>query len=189
MDRYIASDIGVMLNPNMGNRPQPAWPYWAADNGCFSDKWDEHKWWTWLCGLPTDGCLFAVCPDVVADADATLERAVWLPKIKALGFTPAYVAQDGWDSDVVPWDEFDWLFIGGSTKFKVGAASIIRDAKARGKQVHVGRVNSFDRLRWAWYSHADSADGGYIGFGPDINLPKVETWLRRLRATPAGVRP
>jgi hypothetical protein len=170
-----------MLNPNMGNRPDPRWPYWAADNGCFSDKWDEAKWWAWLTNLPVQGCLFAVCPDVVADAEATLARAAWLPKIRALGFSPAYVAQDGWDPTTVPWEDFDWLFIGGSDKFKLAAGPIIRDAKQRNKQVHVGRVNSYDRLRWARYFHADSADGTYIGFGPDINLPKVERWLRRVR--------
>lgn len=26
----------------------------------------------------------------------------------------------------------------------------------------------------------DSADGTYLAYGPDTNLPKLETWLRKL---------
>ncbi len=58
------------------------------------------------------------------------------------------------------------------------------EAKDRGKQVHVGRVNSARRLRWARDHGADSADGTYVGFGPDVNLPKVTRWLDGVRAAP-----
>ena len=50
------------------------------------------------------------------------------------------------------------------------------EAKRRGKQVHMGRVNSARRYRYAEAIGCDSADGTYIAFGPDVNLPKVLAW-------------
>src|SRR5690349_16728191 len=91
---------------------------WCADNGCFADKWDEAVWWKFLVDNAhrASTCLFAVAPDVVGDAAATLERsAPWLGKIRELGYPVAFVAQDGLEVLPVPWDEFDVLFIGGST--------------------------------------------------------------------------
>lgn len=43
---------------------------------------------------------------------------------------------------------FDVLFLGGSTAWKLGSAArrLTTEAKARGKQVHMGRVNSLKRL-------------------------------------------
>jgi hypothetical protein len=37
-----------------------------------------------------------------------------------LGYPAAFVAQDRWDETATPWDEFDVLFVGGSTEFKLG---------------------------------------------------------------------
>jgi hypothetical protein len=122
-----------------------------------------------------------VAPDVVADAAATITRSLpWLAKIRALGLPAAFVAQDGQEDLLVPWDQFDVLFIGGSTEWKLGShsAAIASEARRRGKRVHMGRVNSHRRLITAALSHfCDSADGTYVAFGPDVNLPKVEAWL------------
>jgi hypothetical protein len=41
----------------------------------------------------------------------------------------------------------------------------------------MGRVNSFRRLRYAQAIGCDSADGTYIAFGPNQNLPNVLAWL------------
>lgn len=72
------------------------------------------------------------------------------------------------------------LFVGGSTAWKLGGAarSIIRQAKALGKHVHMGRVNSERRYRYALAIGCDSCDGTYLTFGPDINLPAVLAWSR-----------
>ena len=51
------------------------------------------------------------------------------------------------------------------------------EAKRRGKHVHMGRVNSLTRLRYADHIGCDSADGTYLVFGPDVNLPKLLDWL------------
>ena len=52
------------------------------------------------------------------------------------------------------------------------------EAKARLKWVHMGRVNSLRRLRYASAIGCDSADGTYLRFGPDVNLPTLQGWLR-----------
>lgn len=173
--------LGYIDTPAQGNK-RPDEVLWCADNGAFSDKFDADKWWAWLTkhAEHADSCAFAVAPDVVGDAAATLERSrPWLARIRELGFPAAFVAQDGWEDHEVPWDEFDVLFVGGSTEFKLGpvAAQAVAEAKARGKWVHMGRVNSRKRLRYAASIGCDSVDGTYLVFGPEKNLPKLLGWL------------
>ncbi len=81
--------------------------------------------------------------------------------------------------DAAPWDDFDALFVGGSTEWKLSgsARELVREARARGKSTHMGRVNSLRRLRYAESIGCDSADGTYLIFGPDVNLPRLLGWL------------
>lgn len=177
-----AGTLGFIDTPAQGNR-RPEGVTWCADNGAFSDKFDERKWWQFLenNAYAAADCLFAVAPDVVGDAGATLERSVpWLPQIRALGYPAAFVAQDGQESLEVPWDDFDVLFVGGTTDWKLGphARRLVADAKARGKWVHMGRVNSERRFEYARTIGCDSADGTFLTFGPDVNLPRLLAWTR-----------
>jgi hypothetical protein len=82
----------------------------------------------------------------------------------------------------VPWDEFDALFIGGSTEFKLGPVARPYAARrsARGKWLHMGRVNSERRFAYARAIGCDSVDGTFLTFGPETNLPRLLTWLRTL---------
>lgn len=190
-----AGAIGYIDTPAQGNiRPEGV--VWCMDNGCFSDKFDEAKWWRYLQRHASDAssCLFATAPDVVGDAAATLERSTpWLPKIRDLGYPVAFVAQDGlgihWngslhggdlDGPTVEWADFDVLFVGGTTGWKLGphARALVAEAKRRGKWVHMGRVNSERRFEYARAIGCDSADGTYLTFGPDTNLPKLLAWTR-----------
>ena len=173
--------LGFIDTPAQGNT-RPDGVTWCADNGCFSNRWKQDKWWRFLT-RHTDHvgtCTFAVAPDVVADAEATLERSLpWLPRIRALGYPVAYVGQDGQDRVPVPWDEFDAFFVGGSTEWKLGpvARDLVAEAKQRGKWAHMGRVNSMRRYDYARGIGCDSADGTYLTFGPTVNLPKVLKWI------------
>ena len=56
--------------------------------------------------------------------------------------------------------------------------AIAAEAKARGKWIHMGRVNSERRYRYAADIGCDSADGTYLTFGPDQNLPRLMAWIR-----------
>lgn len=175
--------IDCITTPKQGNKiPEGAWI--CADNGVFGKGYPgDDAWWTWVQGLPRDRCRFVVAPDVVADAAATIERSTpWLPLIRALGLPAAFVAQDGQESLSVPWDEFDVLFVGGSTEWKMSrhARALVAEAKRLGKGTHMGRVNSLQRLRYADAIGCDSADGTYIAFGPDVNLPDVLGWVREI---------
>jgi len=190
-----AGVLGCMTTPAQGNRI-PDGAKWAADNGRFGcdgkgRNWPGYdRWWAWLVRQVDtyDGenrCLWALAPDVPFDAAATLaESRVWLPRIRALGIPAAFAAQDGCDQLGLPWDDFDVLFLAGDTAWKVGpvAEALTAEAKRRGKQVHMGRVNSADRLRLAAEFGCDSADGTYLVFGPDINLGRLLGWLDGIAA-------
>lgn len=176
--------LGCIVTPDQGNKLDSSWT-WIADNGCFSDKWKAGKWLGFLASLKdhSDSCLFAVVPDVVADHAATLRRwDEWSPVVRALGYRLAFVLQDGATGDTVPWNDIDAVFIGGSTEFKLSPEARALAARARltGLHVHMGRVNTQERLTYA-AEFCDSADGTFIAFGPDVNLPKMLRFLRTAR--------
>lgn len=170
-------EIGLMCQPR-SNNPRPGW-IWAADNGCFNSTWQEPEWLKWLFRpYPRAGCLFAVVPDVVGDAPATLERfGDYLECVRDARYPIAYAAQNGSEVLAPPWDDLDCLFIGGTTDWKMSpmARELAVEAKSRGKWVHVGRVNSSRRFR-AWLPLADSCDGTTLAFGPKTNIGKVLSW-------------
>lgn len=178
-----AETLGFIDTPAQGNR-RPEGVIWCADNGCFGKGYPgDDAWLAWLSknAYAADSCLFATAPDVVGDAAATLERsAPWLPAIRALGYPAALVAQDGLENLQAPWDDFDVLFIGGSTEWKLGhhVRALVAQAKMRGKKVHMGRVNSEKRYKYAAAIGCDTVDGTYLTFGPRTNLPNVLAWSR-----------
>jgi hypothetical protein len=191
--------IGLLVQPRNRYAGQAhAFPVWAADNGQFTttgDPMPDGEWWAWLGGAVkragAERCLFATAPDVlqvvqggakplvVGDAHATLERSrPWLPRIRALGVPAALVAQDGAEELAIPWDEFDVLFLGGSTEWKLSlkAFGLTRRALMHGLRVHMGRVNSKKRLHLAGRWGAHTVDGTFLAFGPEKNLPRLLAW-------------
>lgn len=155
-------DTTNRTHPNLGRLVQPrhfpriaetaaAGIPWAADNDCFQglDAPAYVKMLDRLEGL--NGCLFVTVPDVVGDAARTLELfAEWAPELERRRLPLALVAQDGLETmtDRIEWDRIEALFIGGSTEWKEGphAAELAREAQARGKHVHWGRVNTRRRF-------------------------------------------
>jgi hypothetical protein len=191
----LAGHLGMIVTPRQGNRI-PAHVAWVADNGCGPTKHGKvgaaypgnAGYLAYLARLAPrrDACLFAAAPDVLGDAAATLARsAVMFGPIRAAGYLVALVAQDGLEREVIPWHDFDVLFIGGSTEWKMGeaAAQLVAEAKWHGKQVHFGRVNSYRRLSYAAGLGCDTADGTYLVFGPDKNLPTLLHWVELVNAT------
>lgn len=182
-------DVGLMFQPGQGydkNR-LAAFRQFALDNGRFAapERWVAGDWLEWLAGLRRhqQNCVFAVAPDVVADATATLELSLpYLPTIRQLGFKAAYVSQDGATSRTLPWDAFDCLFVGGTNAWKLSEESyeLVAEAKGRGKSTHMGRVNSLQRMVAAAVSKCDSVDGTYLKYGPDENWPKLCGWLDQI---------
>lgn len=180
----LRPDLGVIVTPHMGNRLDLTSTPWAADNGCFAKPalftLDGYLAWLDARRYAAPTCLFATAPDVLGDAEATWERSrPVLPLIRALGLPAALVAQDGAESMDLDWPAFDVLFLGGSTAWKLShhAKILTRQAKSHGKRVHMGRVNSFTRLQTAAMWGCSSADGTFLAFGPDLNVPRLIAWL------------
>lgn len=154
---------------------------WAADNDCFQGL-DEDAFVAMLdriAGLPF--CLFVVCPDVVGEQGLTdLLFEEWAPQVLMRRLPVAYVVQeDGieYEPRGVPWGVISALFIGcANDGEKLGdrIRRLVREAKARGKWVHMGRVNSAKRIAYAREIGCDSIDG--------------TSWVRCLTtAIPSGV--
>lgn len=172
--------IGQIVTPAAGNAVV-AGAEWIADNAAFSGKYPgDAAFLDWLEGRPgRDRCRFAVAPDVVCDAPATLARSLpMLAPIRELA-PVAYVAQNGATVDDLPWQGFDALFLGGDTVWKLGpeARELVSAAHDRGKWVHMGRVNSRQRMMHAEFIGCDSVDGTYLAYGPDVNHPRLLGWL------------
>jgi hypothetical protein len=175
-----------MMTPDQGyKKDQFETVTWAADNGCYTNPDRSLQGYLRFLAQFSDKarsrCLFATALDVVGDHTATRRRSIpCLTPIRNLGYSVAYVAQNGAESapSMIPWDQIDTLFIGGTTEWKLGegAKQLARVAHQKGKWVHMGRVNSRRR-----YLHAatfcDSADGTFIAFGPDKNTPIVLSWI------------
>ena len=181
-DHMSAGRIGCIITPGQGNTIPPGAP-WCADNGRFGKGWPGPlRYEAWLASYRpyAQTCAFAVAPDVPFDMAATLRLSrPWLYHIRRMGYPAALALQDDCR---LPWDDFDVLFIAGSMEFKWGviAADYTRQARARGKHVHWGRCNSLTRIRQAHGMGCDSADGGYLRYGPDKNLPRLLGWLDEL---------
>ena len=135
---------------------------WAMDNFAFTgfDAVRFRRSMTNYEGVP--GCLFAVAPDVVGDAAATLRQfAAWHDEIKAHGYPIALAIQNGQETLPVPWTDLDAVFIGGTTEFKFSdfVRGLVYEARMRGKWTHMGRVNSVRRWNYAHSLHINSVDG------------------------------
>lgn len=181
-EAMLSGQLGMIANPASGNAVMPGVD-WVADNAIFGGNYpgdDAYLDWLGARREHRKACRFAAAPDVVCDAKATLERSgPMLARIRAAGYPVALVAQNGLEELSVPWADFDALFIGGDTAWKLGphAAALTAQAHHYGKWVHMGRVNGWGRLRAARQMGCDSVDGTYLAFGPDKNLPKLLGWL------------
>src|SRR5262245_44462667 len=115
---------GYLIVPRMWTDPDTldlaSTPH-AMDNGCFNGL-DEGGFMRMLYAYRKKADpLFVAVPDKVADAAATLQLwPFWSRVVRACGYRPAFVAQNGLTSDRVPWAEFDSLFVGGDDAYKDG---------------------------------------------------------------------
>lgn len=97
----------------------------------------------------------------------------------AFGAPVAFVSQDGMSDEDVPWRDIDALFVGGTSEWKTGheSGALISAAHARGKWVHMGRVNTARRLHAAVTLGCDSVDGNFLAPAPDENWRRLRRWL------------
>jgi len=148
--------IGMLCTPESlvaKGRPPYYMPY-ALDNGCFT-KWDEAAFFLMLrqASLLRTEPMWVCVPDVVADAKKTTE--MWNQYHHRIGFRKAFVVQDGHEPGCVPVEAYA-VFVGGSTEWKLDNAHKFKGVT---DWLHIGRVNTETRLRWAESIGADSVDG------------------------------
>jgi hypothetical protein len=188
VERY--PEVGCLIQPRKTNsidRIATSGRFWAADNDCFQGL-DADAYWRMVIRISEVDrlrLLWVACPDVVADAQETVNRWFeWFPQLDYLDLPCAFVGQDGLEKipDEIPWDQMACLFIGGSTTWKLSdyAQNLMREAKARGKLVHVGRVNTRRRVRdiLLMCSQTDSIDGTGFSAWPD-KIPKGLRWIHQ----------
>lgn len=162
---YDHPNLGRLVTPRSKHRL--AWTDarrdWACDNDAYL-AWDHDAYVRMLDDVyraPTDRLKFITAPDVVADWPATVDLfRHWWRSVERVG-PVAIVLQDGATASSVPWDAIDAVFVGGTTEWKMNrdAEALILEARWREKWVHVGRVNTWRRLKWARSHGVDSVDG------------------------------
>lgn len=166
-----ASEIGYpceqLLTPLTRRKRQRIDAPFAVDNGAFGKQGFEAKAFESLLERNRDFrglCRFVVVPDVVGSARRTLEVFdYWFARLSH--WKLAFVCQDGQEDLPIPFEHIDTIFIGGSTRWKESSHAIacVRAARAIGKWVHIGRINSEDRCEGFEQLKVDSLDGTGIG--------------------------
>ena len=158
-------------NYNFGKLRTPLTKYgisgklYGLDNGCFK-RFESATWRRLLAEAKqqdkVDQPKFVCAPDIVGDARRTLELFdMFHDEIKPLPV--CLVLQDGIGNFSIDWNRVDAVFVGGSDAFKISTEAInaCKVAKMLGKWVHVGRVNTVERVK-NWIGLADSIDGSGI---------------------------
>lgn len=163
--------VGMLITPHRTDKIPHYMPY-AVDNGAYSE-WIPDKFKKLLGRISLiHKPLWVLCPDVVGDRDATLRLwDEWSPYLTTLGFPLAFAAQDEMTEKDVPENAF-CVFVGGSTRFKLDNA---HKFKGIAKWLHIGRVNTANRLTWAKEIGADSVDGtGFFRGGINRLVPLID---------------
>lgn len=168
-DRIIELGLGVMLTPGYGFGKHvlralkncPA----ALDNGAFSawqkgHGFDELPFLKTLSRLIKEGIHLEIIavPDIVTGGMASYWFShTW--RLRLAGHKNLYlVVQDNMDYRV-DLEGYAGIFVGGSTKWKWETAERwVYEAKINDLKLHIGRVGTADRLKYAAELGADSVD-------------------------------
>lgn len=163
------------------------WIPYALDNDAFSTwsqgrEWSEKEWYELLKWARMSGMkpCWALVPDVVADKQGTIDR--WFKyKEHAIGFgwPLAFAVQDGMTPEDVPKDA-DVVFVGGTTEWKWRNLGLWT---RQFRRVHVGRVNSLEKL-WVCQDFGVESVDGTGWFRDSENSEKINRvvqWLSGIR--------
>ncbi len=155
--------LGLLMSPDGLRGPYPHLPY-ALDNGAFpawanGKEWDQRSFekgleWGRKQNLKPR---WVVVPDVVTEAEATIERwHDWAPRMANLGFKLALAVQDGMTAQDAQTLNPDVIFVGGTKLWKMQTLSMWC---AEFPRVHVGRINGLAGLMACHAAGAESVDG------------------------------
>ena len=164
---------GVVVMPSLIKKfCHKTFPLYFVDNGAFTcwknkvpfDDTAFLKTLEFVASIKETPPTFVVVPDKVAEGLRSLDFSLcWLERLKREfpNFRYALALQDGMEikhiEPVV--HQFDWLFVGGTTKWKIRWGELwVKFAHTHNKKCHIGRVGTVKRVRWARRIGADSID-------------------------------
>lgn len=176
--RAYPGRIGHLYSPNGQRGPYPEIPY-ALDNGAFAKgaSWTPEPWLSLLdwAYKSKQNPQWVLVPDVVGNKEGTLRRwEEFCPVAARYGWPLAFAVQDGMVPSDVP-SRADVVFVGGSTEFKLVTMA---NWCAHFPHVHVGRVNTYNRLVLCWRAGVYSVDGTGWFRGNKRQLAGLFTFLR-----------
>ena len=180
-EAMTAGILGCIISPMQGNVIPPN-AVWCADNGRFGKGWpgrDPYLRWLSAREHLADRCQFVLLPDVPFDMHRSLDySASYIADVASMGFPVALALQNGAEDMTMPWPDIDAVFLAGDTAWKLSPAAkqLSDQARGLGKWSHMGRVNTWRRLRYAAGIGCDSADGTCFTRGPDKNLERITRW-------------
>jgi len=177
--------VGLLLGPSYYKKtPVRPWMPYVLDNDAFTlrENWSEVKWREMLgwARLQSHKPAWVLVPDVVGSKDGTLERwSRYEKEASACGWPLAFAVQDGMTTDDVP-ASADVVFIGGTDSFKWRT---VEKWVVSFPRVHVGRVNSIERVWQCDDLGVESVDGTGWFRDPtrEDKLPALECWLAGIR--------
>ena len=179
---YLAGkygQVGWLLGPESINHTKYIGRHWiplAFDNDAYSvkegEQWDEAKWLSMLDKIEAEQLQpeWVLVPDVLGDKRRTLENFfVYRTHIVKPGreWPVAFAVQDGMIPQDVPCTA-DIIFVGGTTTWKWRTLPMWTECFSR---VHVGRVNSPERLQTCQRLGVESVDGTHW-----FRFRKPEEW-------------
>jgi hypothetical protein len=182
--------FGALVTPTRTSR---ATGITALDNGAWAHR-DDPDWWRttgetqWLAARGAYDWLFVVMPDVVADADATLERYLrYRGEMDERGLPMALALQNGMTSKAIAHLCPAFLFLGGTTEWKLATLPLLAEfAHATNRWLHVGRVNTIRRL-WLCASYGvHSCDGTGLARYPREVLKRLMPFFQQGRFALGG---
>lgn len=185
-------NMHVMIGPRQtGLRPLLEGRLWGGDNDAYVGRFSLEAFTAHLERLiPFEpSCLFVALPDFVHDPGSTFALWTTMRPLLALAypmFRYAFVAQTGATVEDIPGDA-DVLFLAGEDTWRQGpaGAALIRHAREElGIPVHVGRVNSAERLVNFARMGAQSMDGTHLSFKGLPGLLEIEAWLTQAQTRP-----
>lgn len=162
---------------------KPGYVKYGLDNGAFTRFRTRAFTRMAAHAIGDDNCLWIAIPDFPMCAYSTIGLFKhWKYVIQG---KRAFVLQNDIDrySSLIPWDEIVAVFVGGDDDFKESstAVELAKEAKDRGKWVHVGRVNTVRRLDF-WEPYADSIDGSGIARFDHMRNPVIN-YLKTIKNT------
>jgi len=180
--------LGWLIGPSGCSKTKlQKWVPYALDNDAFGAfvngiEWSEAAWLKMLSWVEYKHPrpMWAIVPDVVADREKTLENwSRYAPVLEEARIRKAFAVQDGMGVDDVPIDA-DVVFVGGSTEWKW---KTLATWTANFERVHVGRVNSVERLTVCERLGVESVDGtGWFRDPSDTSkMDALEAWLGGFR--------